>query len=279
MTGESSKSTGMSSPTARFAKVDVILAMALVISLVGASAIPSALAYRSDWEKHDGRQIMGGVKGWLNVLNPGSITCSNLDAHCLYESYISYYHAADESNVGAVGSGWLKMKDAGGNWRTWDAFYMNDIPISYKVYTLAYDETSTSKPITRSFLVYRTANDETGNDWARFVKTTGGTTLYNDFVTFTKFHLGHPRISAWTTSSSNYLGDSTNAQYYQNVYGKETTTSNWNSWGYQTQTNLCTTNSPYYVHMHTDVTAHMGPPTPTGESNSCSGLGSTDAVD
>jgi hypothetical protein len=252
------------------------------VLLLAVGFVPTSFAYRVDWEHHDGQQVMGGMKGTVKVMSP-TASCSNLDVSCLFEGLTPQYDGINAK--GAVGVGWIKMKDSTGNWRIWDAFYLNDKPISYKVYTLAYEETS-NVPVDRFFRVGKTTTDGSGTTWYRHVYQSAGSgmgsgLLYSDTKTFTNLSLGHPRVSAWTSSTSTELSTSGVAATFSNIEARHLSGSGWVTWAYNWITRLCHQDSPYWVHYPShsnDKLVHMGRSGVSGESNECV-YGSTGYVD
>lgn len=233
----------------------------------------AAHAYRADWEAHNGSDITGGMRGTIHVMSP-SATCSNVDPHCLFEGLTPTYDFT--GNEGAVGAGWLKMKDATSNWRVWDAFLFYDKAIAYRYYTLAYEETS-NVPVDRFFRVGKTTTDGSGTTWYRYVFQSAGSgsgtgQLAFDTVTFTNLSFAQPRNSAWTGNSATELSTSGIAATFSGVEARELAGSTYHPWDNSAITKLCHTDSPYWGHnpSHTATKIiHFGRSSVSGESNDC----------
>jgi len=217
-----------------------------------------------------------GMRGNILISSPTAF-CNDVQPYCLFEGIAVFYDGISgdgHSNSGSVAAGFIKWHL--GSKREHIVFFYNDINKKFRTIKLVKEITNYGLPAAFYFDVHKTTSDDTSTQWQRYAYSYSNgqkTLIKSDVVTFKTFKVGYPRIAAWTKDAKSELGFYSNGSpqpaYFYSLETKVRTTQQWARAATDAVGYICESDNPYWIHDHVDGTAHMTPPRPTTEQNSC----------
>jgi len=221
--------------------------------------------YRTEWEAHGVQSGNGGVRANIKVQSPSVTSCSNLALPCTHTMVYAY-----EYGQGFMGAGWLKYKDAGGNAQIRGLVHWKDYVTGSGFYVLGNTLTSGT---TYTFESKKQNTDSNSSCWS------GVTPGYTENQCMSDFKWGEPRLTGRLNNLSTSFG--TTIGTFTSTQNRAITSNTWVNFAQDASYGNCISSSGTLMHLHQGTfgytTAHISPPSQTGETNTgCGGFTADD---